>query len=177
MDDHTDQILSALSEQGAKLHAMLLRITLREDVSEDLMQDLFLRLYRRGNIERIQNLEAYLMTAATRLAFDWRRSQRRRRDSDKLTVEPVSDTTGHAGLIEQREELDRLLDDVGRLPDSMRELVVMRYLEESSYEDIARMLDKSPHQVRALCHKAITKLRKMQDTDTVADKPVRSKNE
>ena len=174
MDDHTDQILSTLSQQGAKLHAMLLRITLREGVAEDLMQELFLRLYRRRDLHRIRNLEAYLMTAATRLAFDWRRSQRRRRDGARLDIDPATSSAGPTMEIELRDELDKLLEDVGRLPVQMRQLIVLRYLEECSYEDISNMLDKTPHQVRALCHKAITKLRKMQIASAKTGTPARN---
>jgi DNA-directed RNA polymerase specialized sigma24 family protein len=35
----------------------------------------------------------------------------------------------------------------------------MRYIQQQSYDDIAEQMGKSPHQVRALCHKAISRLR------------------
>ncbi len=48
----TNQVLSLLDEQGPRLYALLVRITLREDVAEDLMQELFLRLSRRDALLR-----------------------------------------------------------------------------------------------------------------------------
>ena len=166
MDEQTRQILSLLSEYGAELHALFIRITLCEDIAEDLLQELFLRLHRRKGFTAIQKPKAYMFTAATRLAFDWRRAQRRRRDQDILSVEPAGDSSSDTSRSERLDELQSLLDDIGRLPRQSREIVVMRYLGECSYEEIASELGKSSHQVRALCHKTISKLRKLQE-----DKP------
>ena len=42
-----------------------------------------------------------------------------------------------------------------------REVFVMRYIQQESYEQIAQELGKRPHQVRALCSKAMSQLRSM----------------
>ena len=41
MNEAANHVLSLLAEHGPRLHALLVRITLREDAAEDLMQDLF----------------------------------------------------------------------------------------------------------------------------------------
>ena len=57
------------------------------------------------------------------------------------------------------EQLQQLLNAIGRLKGFSREAFVMRYIEQSSYEEIAEKIGKNPHQVRALCSKALGKLR------------------
>jgi len=54
-----------------------------------------------------------------------------------------------------------MLEAVGRLPKLCREAFVLHHIEQESYETIAEQMQNSPHQVRALCHKAITRLRKL----------------
>lgn len=164
MNDSTDDALALLTRHGERLHALLTRLTLRADVAEDLMQDLFCKLSQSRRFQTAQNKLAYAIRTSTNLAFDYRRTQRR------LTYEPldpdelmVSGATPVAISI-RREELDHLLDTIGRLTRGNRTLIVLRYIEQQDYADIARELGKTQHQVRALCHKAIHKLRALYDS-------------
>ena len=159
MNDSTQSVLSLLAEHGPRLHATLLRITLREDVAEDLMQELFLRLNRRNALERATDPLGYALRTATRLAFDWRRSQRRRIDNELIDEEPHRDSKWEHRQLVQREDLNILLTAMDQLSTVSRDIIVMHYLEEQSYEEIASVLGKTPHQTRALCSKAMEKLR------------------
>ena len=48
---------------------------------------------------------------------------------------------------------------VGRLLGPSREVFVLRYIQQSSYEEIAEQLGKTVHQVRALGFRAMSTLR------------------
>jgi RNA polymerase sigma factor (sigma-70 family) len=159
LDDASQQALALLEEHGPRLHALLFRVTLREDVAEDLLQDLFVRLSRRPLNSRAREPLAYAVAAATRLAFDWRRSQRRRHDVASLHCDVPDESPPIDRKLDEREDLQSVLDAIDRLPASLRTVVVMRYLENRSYDEIAALLGKPPHHVRAVCHKAIVRLR------------------
>ena len=156
-------VLDLLADHGRELLGVLLRITLREDVAEDLLQELFLRLHDQKAFARSSNPKAYALRTAMRLAFDWRRAQARRKDTDSLNTDPASSSENNCSHLELREDLQTILDDISRLSKTSRETIVMRYLEEKSYEEIAETLGKSAHQVRALCSKAIARLREFQE--------------
>ncbi|MCA9234020.1 MAG: RNA polymerase sigma factor [Planctomycetales bacterium] len=158
MNDDAQLVLSLLAEQGSRLQALLLRITLREDVAEDLLQELFLRLSRGSALRRARDPVGYAVTTATRLAFDWRRSQRRRRDAAPLVQEPVA--TPVACDLQDRQQLQWVLIAIDQLPRRQRDAVVMRYLEERPYEEIAAALGASVHHARAICYRGIVRLRK-----------------
>jgi RNA polymerase sigma-70 factor (ECF subfamily) len=145
-----------LSEHGARLHALLLKLTLRYDVAEDLLQDLFCKLAQSPRFSQADDPLAYAIRMATNLAFDHRRA--RRPNIADLDAAPAAGQSPLADLV-RREELDRVLEALGQLPAAAREIVVLRYLESQDYETIAGPLGKTPHQVRALCHKALERLR------------------
>jgi RNA polymerase sigma-70 factor (ECF subfamily) len=163
LEDSSQRALSLLDEHGPRLHRLLTRITLREDAAEDLLQELFLRLTRGAALARAVDPLAYAVRTATRLAFDWRRSERRRRDRAPLLVEPKSDDALPLPC-ERREELEALLDAISRLPSASRELIVLHYLEGQPYEQLAASLRTTPHRCRALCHKALARLRALTRT-------------
>ena len=159
MRSRQKELLELLDKSGAGLYALLTRLTLREDVAEELMQELFIKLNNSRGAGNIANWDAYARRAAINLAFDWRRSR-------KLTVlamgqvaEPVSNDDSPLGKLIHLEELQETLDAVGRLKKSSREVLIMRYLQQESYDDIAEQLGKTSHHVRALCSRAIRNLR------------------
>ena len=159
MTDCQKQLLELLDRSGAKLHTLLTRLTLREDVAEELMQELFVKLSDVATSEKISNWDAYAYRAAVNLAFDWRRRNKQIFVSLEGVSEPVSDDCSPlAGLI-RNEAVQEVLITISRLNSTAREAFVMRYIQQESYEFIAEQLDKTPHQVRALCSKVTNYLR------------------
>ncbi len=146
--------------------ALLTRLTLREDVAEELMQELFLKLSTAPNRARIDCWEAYACRTAIHLAFDWRRRRWKRRAMPLEDVrEPVSPARGPLGDAVQREAFEQVLSAVDRLNGTSRGAFVMRYIQQDSYEAIAEQLGKTPHQVRALCFRAMKHLRNVLGRD------------
>jgi len=156
------ELLELLETSGPRLMALLTRLTLREDVAEELMQDLFLKLSGTRNLTEVDCLYAYARRTAINLAFSWRRRQavRRSRSLDEIP-ECASDNHTPLSRLVQSEEMEQILVAIGRLGGTSREVFVMRYLQQDSYEVIAEQVGKTPHQVRALCFRAIRHLREI----------------
>ncbi len=165
MECTNNEVLTLLAEHGERLHALLTRLSLRSEVAEDLMQDLFCKLAENDRFHAASNKAAYATRMAMNLAFDHRRRQRRVLLDDVDTNTLAGAATKPLLELVRREELDTLLDAVGSLPQGYRDVVVLRYLEQQDFETIGRQLDKTAHQARALCYKAISKLRSILDVE------------
>ncbi len=167
MNDRQTELVALLDQFGPGLYALLTRLTLREEVAQELMQELFLKLHGTKDQGRIECWYAYARRTAINLAFDWRRRQAIRRacSLDALS-ERASETDGPLGKLIASEELEQVLAAVGRLHGASREVFVMRYIQQSSYEEIAEQLGKTVHQVRALCFRAMSTLRDVLGCDS-----------
>ena len=159
MKDQTSTLLHLLDTAGGSLHALLTRLTLREDVAEDLMQELFLNLSRSRGFAKAANQPAYARRTAMHLAFDWRRSRRRDPAATAMTAEPSAPGPSPLGRLLRDEQLAQILDAAAQLGGLCRDAFVMRHVQQESYETVAEQLGKTPHQARALCHKAIEQIR------------------
>jgi RNA polymerase sigma factor (sigma-70 family) len=148
-----------LAEQGRQLHALLFRLTLRADVAEDLLQDLFCKLAHSDAFQRAKNPLGYAYRTATNLAFDWRRAGKRNPTCEFDGANLASATPSPLVDLLRREELEQTLTAIGELAPSSRDIVVLRYLQQESYETIAKQFGKTEHQIRALASKAIQQLR------------------
>jgi len=153
------ELLELLDKSGADLYALLTKLTLREDIAEELMQELFIKLNNSTGSGKVANWNAYARRSAINLAFDWRRAQKQKVLPLEQVSEPASNDDSPLGKLVHSEEMQQTLDAIGRLKKSSREVLVMRYLQQESYDNIAKQLGKTSHQVRALSSRAIRNLR------------------
>jgi RNA polymerase sigma-70 factor (ECF subfamily) len=155
------KLLELLDKSGASLHRLLTRLTLNEHTAEDLMQELFIKLGNSGHFENITDLDAYAYRMASNLAFDWRRRNRQAIVNIEKTSEPASQEVSPLDSSIRTEELEEILNAVCELDGASRDAFVMRHIEQQSYEAIAEVLGQNEHQVRALCHKGLQRLRQL----------------
>jgi RNA polymerase sigma-70 factor (ECF subfamily) len=161
LSDHREKLLALLQAHGARLHALLTRLTLHPDAAEDLLQDLFLKLDRSKAFQRAADPVAYARRAAIHLAFDWHRQRQNTPPCESLPGETAGNAPPPLSLLVQREELGQVVDALAALPALSRDCLVLHYLEYEPYEAVAQQIGKTPHQVRALCHKGIIRLRSL----------------
>jgi RNA polymerase sigma-70 factor (ECF subfamily) len=164
LPDHNSKLTELLESSGPKLLGLLLRVTLRQHVAEDLFQDLFVRLTGSDAFFSSSNPQAYAYTTAIRLAFDWRRSRARQR-LETLQDEPVIEQPSPLQRLVHDEKMVAVLDAMSLLKESDREILVLRHLQQESYEVIADKWSTNSHQARAICHKAMKRLRKILESE------------
>ena len=158
MADRQKELLELLDKSGASLYTLLTRLTLREDIAEELMQELFLKL-NKSHFDKVRNRYAYVRKTAINLAFEWRRNQRLNPVGLDQISEPASNNLSPLNKLIRTEELDEILNAIGKLKKVPREAFVMRYIQQEPYNYIAEQLDKTAHHVRALCSRALTRIR------------------
>ncbi len=155
------KILQLLDMSGERLHRLLGRLTRREDVVGDLLQELFIRLWNSKAFDKAEDPFAYAYRAAINLAFEWLRKQKATCQLLEENCPAANDCSLALGKMIQAEELEQVLNATSKLTDLARDVVVMRYIEQASYEEIAQRLGKKPQYMRALCAKAMARLREL----------------
>ena len=161
MIERQEKILQLMDTSGELLHRLLGRLTRREDVVGDLLQELFIRLWSSGAFDKAEDPFAYAYRAAINLAFEWRRKQKATCQISQENCPAAEDGPSALGKIIQAEELEQVLNATSKLTDLARDVVVMHYIEQASYEEIAQRLGKKPQYMRALCAKAMARLREL----------------
>jgi RNA polymerase sigma-70 factor (ECF subfamily) len=129
--------------------------------AEDALQDVWLDVYRGvGRLADPAALPAWLYRIARDRA--WRMLRGKQRNSRPLMESDwidVNDTTFPI------EEAARVHAGLGALPPDQREVLVLRFLEELSYEDIARIVGCPVGTVRSRIHYAKGALRRALDKE------------
>ena len=124
----------------------------RQD-AEDVLQDVFVRVYRALRAsDRPVSLRAWLYRIAHNRCIDQLRSP----SAPLADVFDMSHTPQPepVAVAERREDLQRLVTDVSRLPEQQRSALLMRELQGLSYEELASSLDVTVAAVKSLLVRA-----------------------
>ncbi len=132
-------------------------------LSEDLVQDTFFRVFKYRNTFRVgQDFLPWLHRIARNVLFTALKKNVRRADlltdDDRLLSKVECDRPAPDDLSEQASERERLYRALEQLSEEQRQLIVLRRIENRSYEEISRLLhcDEAPLKVRV--HRAFLKL-------------------
>ncbi len=121
------------------------KFTARHDQAEDLTQEIFLKVFRGlDRFNREADFATWLSSVARNYCIDHYRARRREREVISPDVSAV-DLAVDPSVNPQRglEEHDRrslLREGLVRLPPKLREAVVLRDLQELSYQEMAERL-------------------------------------
>jgi RNA polymerase sigma-70 factor (ECF subfamily) len=118
----------------------------RHDEAEDLTQDIFLKVFKSlSTFDRRANFQTWLISVSRNLCIDHYRSVRKERETIDRDVNaddlaPVSAEVGPHLALERSDLALELRRALHQLPDTLRQAVVMRDLQELSYQEIADRL-------------------------------------
>src|SRR5215218_6176134 len=124
----------------------------RQD-AEDVLQDVFVRAFGALRADDRQvNVRAWLYRVAHNRCIDHlRRPIPAPADVFEMSRTPLHDPLEDA---QRREDLQRLVADVARLPEQQRSALLMREMEGLSYQDLAEALDVTVPAVKSLLVRA-----------------------
>jgi RNA polymerase sigma factor (sigma-70 family) len=119
-------------------------------VAEELAQEAFVRLYER--FDTVENPAGFLRTTVVRLGLRW--MERHDMERRRLAV------AGAALQLDGEPEVDETWDALGRLRPERRAVLVLRFYEDMSHEQVAQVLRCSAGTVRSRTRRALADLRK-----------------
>lgn len=134
--------------------------TERQDVADDLTAEVFLNAWRAlpRYQDRGASVRAWLLRLAHNEVVDHYRT---RRPETALTEDGpgVPALHGPEGALELKVEQAALLAALRLLGDEARQLILLRFVERLSFEEIGEVLGKQSNACRQLQHRALARLR------------------
>jgi RNA polymerase sigma factor (sigma-70 family) len=130
----------------------MLTASSRQD-AEDVLQDVFVRAYGAlRNDAREMNVRAWLYRVAHNRCIDHlRRPVPPAAELFEVSRKPLHDPVEEA---QRRDDLRRLVEDVGRLPEQQRSALLMREIDGMTYAELAVALDVTVPAVKSLLVRA-----------------------
>src|SRR3954451_11238582 len=137
--------------------------------AEDLTEQTFLQAYR--HFARAQKesqgrpLRPWLIRIAHNLAANYYRDRSRRPQTNIDDAGALATAHTTEGLVQDRDDLARIIRGVQQLPDDRREALIMRFALGMDNREIARALDRTDGATKVLIHRAIRQLEDIVQAD------------
>jgi len=139
-----------------------IKVSSRE-IAEDLTQDIFLKVWQHlVDKKDIKSFQAFIFRIAYNTVADhYRRSNRQELPLDYFeeTIEETSDN--QAVSLGKKMDSALLLKQLYQLKSEYREILLLRYVEDLSIEEIAQVIQKDKNNVRVILHRATSKLKEI----------------
>lgn len=130
--------------------------------AEDLTARVFYRALNRIEEynQRGAPFAAWLYRIAHNLVANWHRDRSRRKyvRLDDLAAVPEKSSGPHHHA-EQNEQAQILLEAIRRLPAERQELLILKFVDELSNADIAKIMGRSEGAIKSLYHRTLIALR------------------
>lgn len=142
------------------------RLALRmcgESAADDVTQEAFLAAWRalpdfRGDCR----FSTWLYRLTTNAGIDWLRREKRYRSADDVTeLELPDDAPSPQEQAEQSETQSAVRRALSRLSEEHRQVLLLRYMQELDYGEIAAALDVSEGTVKSRINRAKGRLREL----------------
>ena len=136
----------------------------RHDQAEDLTQDVFLKLYKSlDTFDRRANFQTWLISVSRNLCIDHYRAVRKERetinrDVDPADFAPVSPDPRADAQLEQRDRVRLLRQALDKLAPTLRTAVMLRDIQELTYQEIADKLHLPEGTVKSRINRGRTEL-------------------
>tara|TARA_B100000700_G_scaffold291191_1_gene349970 strand:+ start:37 stop:618 length:582 start_codon:yes stop_codon:yes gene_type:complete len=152
-----------------RLFNFIYRFVYDIDKAEDLLQDTFLKLYtHKHSYQEIAKFSTWLYTIAGNLAKTELRKLKRRktysvsdltRDDHEFVIKSPDGTAENDA--ETRNIEKNIQKALNQLPQDFKTIIILRDLQELSYEDISRIVDVPIGTVKSRINRGRLKLQKL----------------
>ena len=149
----------------------------KHDEAEDLTQDIFLKIFKAlATFDRRANFQTWIISISRNLCIDHYRSVRKERqtmarDVEMADLQPASTERGPYAAAEHQDLRAMLRQALEALPPTLRTAVVLRDLQELSYQEIADKLGLPEGTVKSRINRGRIELaeqiRRLQDKQPV----------
>lgn len=147
------------------VYRLTYRMTGEADAAEELSQEVFLRAWEAmGTYDPARPFVQWLYTISLNLVRDFLRKRARTRSLFSLRgnaaerPDPAGEITAETRLIWEEQER-RMQEGLGRLPVRLREALLLRYMEELSFENVAGVLGISVSAAKMRVYRGVERLR------------------
>jgi RNA polymerase sigma-70 factor (ECF subfamily) len=167
LDGDTDAYGELIQRYQGAVYATAFYYVGRHGAAEDIAQDAFLAAYR--SMPRLRDAAKFgpwMKQVACRTAANWLRKNSDRLSTEtplphKRTVAIEDVREGPRGRVERRERLEQVQRAIDTLPERYRLPVVLRYLQELSYQEISDYTGETKDEIRGVLQRAGRQLREL----------------
>ncbi len=165
-----EQIEKYIYEYGRDVYSFCTYLTRKKEDADDLYQQTFLVVIQKSDLDDDKNPKSYLISIAANIWNNHKRKYLWRKKKADIVylqsedMESIADEgESTCETVVKHDEMETVRKFVDQLPDKMKIVVLMYYMEELSVDEIAKALNIPIGTVKSRMHQAKARLRERLD--------------
>jgi RNA polymerase sigma-70 factor (ECF subfamily) len=159
---HTEY-LDCYDTYADSIYRFLAFQTNNKPTAEDLTQDTFIKLwdYLQKNEKKVENMKAFVFRIARNTLIDFRR-KKKATSLDNITDTGV-DFKSEEDILDEtilQDDFKYIISKLEILSEKEKQLILLRYVENMSVQEIATIYKKRPNTLSVTIHRALEKIKK-----------------
>lgn len=141
------------------------RVGNNRELAEDLVQSSFIKAWEKIDTfgkglpaGRQGSFQAWLYTITRNTLVDHIRSDKQNVSIDETFADEKQELEEH---VHKKMEVEKVMKAVKYLTDEQQELIILKFIEDLSNKEIAKILGKKEDAIRAMQYRALQELRKI----------------
>jgi len=139
-----------------------------KDEAHDLTSAVFLKAWNHiqtNSLENAKTLRALLYKVARNIIIDYYRDRSGRQslslDDEAKRIDVADESQDQAGQADQAADLELIRKKLPLLKEEYREVIIMRFVNDLSLEEMADISGKNKGNIRVLLHRALKALKEL----------------
>ena len=131
---------------------------------EDLVSEIFLKTWNyliNKETGTVQNFSGLVYKIARTKIIDHYRDKSRIKETSIEQIGDVGEESKEVIRIDLQTDMDNLLKNIKKLKQEYQDVVILKYIEELSTNEISKIMEKSRANVRVTLHRALKLLKEM----------------
>ena len=143
-----------------KLFSVAYRLMSNAQAAEDMVQETFLKLWmQHDKMEKVDNPEAYSITVLRRIFYDKMRVGHLQEVDKDVGSLQISSSQNISKQLEEADEYQRIRLLITHLPEPQARIMLMRDIEDCSFEEISTETGLTEVNIRSILSRARKKIR------------------
>ena len=139
----------------SKLYRVAFRLMGNVQDAEDMVQEVYMKLWnKRDALPDVKDVEAYCVTLMKNMCID----RLRIAEADKADVDEVpimlAATDDVEAQVERHDAVEQVKRIIGTLPEHQQQVIILRDMEDCSFEEIAEQTGLTAVNIRMLLSRA-----------------------
>lgn len=129
------------------------------EISLEIVQEVFMKVWNAfQKQEHPDNIKAFLYTSVRNAITDWYR--KKKPVSLDVLQEVGFDVETEEASYSDKFDIEKILEKANDLEEMYREIIILRFVNDLSVKEIARLLNERENNISVRIHRAVDKLKK-----------------
>ena len=140
-----------------------------EEKAQDLTNEVFMKAFnylKDDEAHEIENFQAFIFKTARNLVIDFYRTRKQNISLDAIS-EIASKKEDVSQKIDDKLDIEKVAKAIKQLPNDYREIIILRFVDGLSFEEISHSVGKSLGSCRMLAHRGIKKIKEIIDKEII----------